>query len=84
MNLDHLAKIQRVEVPPYVFTRITKKIESEKSERMPLKMALIINLSFAAILIINAMVFIGNDPKSNSIENYAESIHLMSNYTLYE
>jgi len=84
MDFDNLGKIQRVEAPPYLFTRIQQKIESEKRERMPLRMALILNLSFAVILVINSMVFIGYDSKSTSIESYAESIHLISNNTLYK
>lgn len=84
MDLNNLGKIQRVEVPPFLFTRIQQKIESEKREQMPLRMVFAINLSFAIILMINVMVFMGNNSKSNTTESYAQSIHLVSNNSLYK
>ncbi len=84
MDLNNLGKIQRVEVPPFLFTRIKQKIESEKREQMPLRMVFAINLSFAIILMINVMVFMGNNSKSNTTESYAQSIHLVSNNSLYK
>ena len=56
MDLENLGKIQRVEAPPFLFTRIQQKIEQAKSEAMPLRTAWVINLSFALLLAVNSVV----------------------------
>lgn len=84
MDLEKLGRIQKVEAPSFLFTRIQQKIESEKSERMPLRTAVIINLSFAVILMLNVLVFIESNSNSNSTESYAQSIQLISNNALYK
>lgn len=85
MDLDNLlSKIQRVEAPPYLFTRIQQKIAQTKNEAMPIKTALAIKLSFAVLLIVNIVVLSNYNTKSNATESYAESIHLISNNSLYK
>jgi len=84
LDLEQLNRIQRVEAPPYLFTRIQQKIANGQTERLPKGMAVAINLSFVLILVINVIVFMRNTNKSDSTENYAQSIHLMSNNSLYK
>lgn len=84
MDIDNFKWIQKVEAPPFLFTRIQQKIESEKLERMPNKMAVILNFCIVIVFIINVMVFIGSKTKSVFTESYAQSIHLISNNSLYE
>ena len=81
MNLDKLGKIQRVEAPTYLFTRIQQKVENEKRERLSPRMA---NLSLAVVIFMNAIVFIGSDSRLASVESYAESIRLTSDNNLYK
>ena len=84
MNIDKLGKIQRVEAPTYLFTRIQKKVESEKRERLSPRMAWILNLSVAVVIFVNAIVVIGTDSRLASVESYAESIRLTSENNLYK
>lgn len=84
MNLDNLKKIKRVEVSPYLFTRIKQKIESEKQEIIPNNIAWTINLSFAVLILINIAIFVGSNTKLNETESYAQSINFISNNALYK
>jgi hypothetical protein len=83
MNLDNFKKIQRVEAPPFLFTRILQKIERKQDMIMPRKFALAANFLFAAVLILNAIVLMNYIASSNTTESYAEYIHLLSSNTLY-
>lgn len=84
MDLDNLGRIQKVEAPTYLFTRILQKIESEKRERLSPRMAWILNLSLAVVIFMNAIVVIGTDSRLASVESYAESIRLTSENNLYK
>jgi hypothetical protein len=83
MNLDNLEKIQRVETPPFLFTRIQQKIEQSKKERMPKSVALTVSFSVALLLAINAIVLVNYNSKENTTESFAKSMHLSSNNSLY-
>ena len=83
MNLDNLGKIQRVETPPFFFTRIQQKIEQSKKERMPKSVALTVSFSVALLLAINAIVLVNYNSKENTTEGFAKSMHLSSNNSLY-
>lgn len=84
MDLEQLTMINKVEAPPFLFTRILQKIENKKRETMSKSMAISLGISFVVILLINTMVFIENNDKTNSVEKYAESIQLISNNSLYK
>lgn len=83
MDLDNLGKIQRVEIPPFLFTRIQRKIEQSKKERMPKSVALTVSFSVALLLVINTIVLINYNSKENTTDSLAQSIHLTSNNSLY-
>jgi len=84
MDLDNLGRIQKVEAPTYLFTRILQKIEREKRERLSPRMVVTLNLSLTVVIIINLIVFIGSHTRLTSIESYAESIRLISDNNLYK
>jgi len=84
MNIDSLGKIQKVEAPPYLFTRIQQKIEQLNKDRMPKSTFLVLNFSFLLLLIINVVVLKSNNLGKKSTEKYLESIHLIDNNSLYE
>lgn len=84
MDLDSLARIKRVEAPPYLFTRIQQKIEQSKRNTVPVKITWAINLAFGLVLILNIIVLTSYNSKSSSTEDYAQSIHLISDNSLYE
>lgn len=84
MDLDNLGRIQKVEAPTDLFTRILQKIEREKRDRLSPRMALTLNLSLIVVIIINVIVFIGGSTRVTSVESYAESIRLTSDNNLYK
>ena len=84
MKIESLGKIQKVEAPPYLFTRIQQKIEQLNAERMPKSTFLALNLSFLLLVIINVIVLKDNSLERKATENYIESIHLIDNNSLYK
>ena len=84
MDIDNLGRIQKVEAPTYLFTRIVKKIEREKRERLSPIMAVTLYLSLTVVIIVNVIVFIGSDTRLTSVESYAEFIRLTSDNNLYK
>ncbi|NOT36611.1 MAG: hypothetical protein HOP11_04480 [Saprospiraceae bacterium] len=84
MDLEKLAKIQRVDAPPFLFTRIQLKIAQENSEPMPLRTVLAINLSFALLLALNSVAIANYLAKPIPTENYVETFNLTSNNSLYK
>ncbi len=84
MNLDNLGKIQRVEAPPYLFTRIQQKIEHIKKGKISTGAILAMSFSFAVLLLINIVVLTNYNTNSSAAENYAASIHLTTNNSLYK
>lgn len=83
MDLDNLENIQRMEAPPFLFTRIQQKIEQSKKERMPKTVAITLSLSFLMMIVLNAMVFFKYNSKTPSTESFAQSMHITSNNSLY-
>lgn len=83
MDIEQLGKIQRVEAPPFLFTRIQQRIENERMQRVSTGKVVALAFSFAVILIINTLVFVGAKSETNSTEMYANAINLTSTNTLY-
>ncbi len=84
MDLENLGKIKRVEAPPYLFTRIKQRIEQSKKERLTRGTAVALSLSFAVLLVINTLVIVKYNTAPNTLQSYAQSIHLTSNNSLYQ
>lgn len=84
MNLDNLGKIHRVEAPHFLYTRILQKIENQRKQRLSTQMAVAVGLSFVVILITNVMVFMDLQAATEYPASYAQSLHLISNNSLYK
>ncbi|MEP7196348.1 MAG: hypothetical protein ABI851_07485 [Saprospiraceae bacterium] len=84
MNVEDLGKITRVEVPRHLFNKIQLKIEKIQQESFSNSISLQIKLAFALVLIINALVLSNSKNKIDSTISYADSIHLISNNSLYQ
>lgn len=84
MNLSDLDKIQQVDAPAFLFTRIQQKIEQSKQEQMPLRVALTIAVSFVLLLGVNTFVCMKYYTVESTPENFATAIHLTSNNALYQ
>lgn len=82
MDLGILEKIQRVEAPPFLFTRIQQKIEQTKKEMMPKVVAFTISTAFVLILVINTIVLTNHSTPSTT-KSLVQSMHLTTNNSLY-
>ncbi len=83
MDINKLEKIQKVAVPDFLFTRIEQRIKEQNAEGMPKNSILALTFSFGLLLLLNAMVLVKVESKPNAIQSYAESIHIVSNNSLY-
>ncbi|MFZ1256582.1 MAG: hypothetical protein WAR77_09515 [Saprospiraceae bacterium] len=83
MDLDNLSKIQRVEVPPVLLSKILHKIEQTKKERIPKNISFAMSIIFILILVFNAVILINYHSNANTTESFATSINLISNNSLY-
>lgn len=84
MNLEKLNNIQRVEAPLYLFTRIQQKIEFTINNKFPKKIGWAILFSFTLIIVLNINMVLKYDLNTNETEGYVQSIHLISNNSLYK
>jgi hypothetical protein len=84
MNINDLGKIKTVEAPPFLYTRILEKVETLNTTAMPQKIAWTLGLSFLVIVSLNIGLIIKNLTDTQSLETYAQTIHLTSNNTLYK
>ncbi len=84
MDLRDLEKIQRVDAPPYLYTRIQQRIEQTKKETMPKGVVLTLAFCFAVIVVINAMVFLNYRIQPNPTENLVQSFQLSASNSLYQ
>ncbi len=84
MNINDLDKIRKVEVPPFLLTRIQQKIETLNTATLTKKTAWALGLSFSVIVVLNIGLILKSQVGDKSMETYAQSIHLNSNNTLYK
>jgi len=84
MNLDQLhKKINTVDPPPFLFTRIQQKIEKTYSTVLPKKLAFALSLSFMFVVFFNAGALVYKTKQNNNVASVAESMNLMPNNDLY-
>lgn len=84
MNLNDFNKIKKVEVPPFLFSRIQQKIKNISSDTLTKKTSWALGLSFIAIVCLNIGLIVISQNSSQSIEKYAQSINLTSPNTFYK
>ncbi len=84
MNLNDFNKIKKVEVPPFLFSRIQQKIKNINSDTLTKKTSWALGLSFIAIVGLNIGLIVISQNSSQSIEKYAQSINLTSPNTFYK
>ncbi len=84
MNIDQLEKIQAVEVPPFLLTRIKQKIESNRASLMPQSLVKAFTLSFLFLLILNFGAVLYSLKSDTGKENLVESMNLSTFNSLYK
>jgi len=83
MNIDYLNKIQKVDAPPYLFTRIQQKIKDSQSVVLPKKIVWAIGLLCSVILCVNISVVLYAAESINTTVTMSQIIELMPNNSFY-
>jgi len=85
-KLDLLRKIQSVDEPPFLLTRIRQRIQSLELSPAPRSWKWALVLTGAAIVVLNLGIILktANTAKNSSIETIAISMNLSSGNNLYD
>ena len=83
MNIDELNKIRKVEVSPFLFTRIKQRIEESESMVLSRIHIRLIGLALALVLCLNAAAIYNFVKSKNTVASYAQALHLNSENSLY-
>lgn len=83
-NLDILKQIQKVEVPPFLFTRIQQQIDNGYSLKFSKRLAWSLGISFLIVLIMNAAVLTYGTKKAGRSNDLAQEMGLMPKNSLYK
>nr|WP_294858821.1 hypothetical protein [uncultured Fluviicola sp.] len=80
-QLQSLGKIERVEVPPFLFTRIRAKVQEELFDRLSTRQTVVYLTGIALIIALNVMILgRGNADKD---ENLVSEMNLAPTNQLY-
>lgn len=80
-SLDH---IQRVEAPPYLYTRISQRIRNNHSGKISPLLGWSLGITCALILLLNITVLSMYSNKQIEEKNLAKSMNLMPDNYLYK
>lgn len=81
-ELNKLGNIQKVDTPPFLFTRIKAKIY-QQNQRFEPKLVWKLSIALVFILIINAAVITVNLKSKKQKNNLAKAMQLVPNNELY-
>ena len=81
--LDRLSTIQKVDAPPFLFTRIQQRIQDVIFPRVSPKTAWALCVSFVFLLIMNVYVIAHYHSDNSKENNLAQSFHLLPDNNLY-
>ena len=83
MKIDPLDKIQPVEAPPFLFTRIQQRIKNEQAARLTGKMTWALGLSFVLILAINVSAMVSAYKADHATPDLVKTFNLMQDNNIY-
>jgi hypothetical protein len=84
-KLELLKKIQKVDAPPFLYTRIQAKIRSAATEQLPMSWKWAGGLAFSMLIVGNLYFSTLNSAAStSSIEVLAEGMRLQSQNQFYD
>ncbi len=81
-ELDKLEHIQKVDAPPFLFTRIQAKINHQNQKFEP-KLVWKLSIAMVFILLINAAVITINLKTQKQENSLVKAMHLVPNNELY-
>lgn len=85
-KLDLLSKIEKVDAPPFLYTRILQKIENQKQIEVSIAKQWSLALAFLLLIILNISVLTSSTAsKQNNkqTENLASGLGLVTDNNLY-
>jgi len=82
--LDPLDKIQRVEVSPYLITRINQRIRNFQNQVVPVRVMWAVGLSFVLLMCINIVAISSTNVQNDStLTEWAQQMNLNNSNSLY-
>ena len=84
-KLDALKKIEQVDAPPFLLTRIKQQIQNLENASAPVKWRWAFAVIAVVIIALNLSVFFNNNitKKSNGIETVVSTMQLSNTNALY-
>jgi hypothetical protein len=65
--VDRLNKIQKVEAPPFLYTRILSRIQNKVTETVPVKWAVAMTAGLMVVITINIVVILSDSGRKNTV-----------------
>lgn len=82
-NLQILDEIQKVEVPPFLLTRIKQQIENSSYNKFSFKLALSLSLSFIFVILLNTSIILHHKNQRHNENNFSHTFGLVSTNSIY-
>jgi len=84
-KLDLLQQVQKVEAPPFLYTRILQRISSVQETPAPIKWRFAFAAVAVLLLALNISILLSSKPKtkSNNIDTVVSSMNLSTSNELY-
>lgn len=82
-NIDMLEQIQKVDVPPFLLTRIKQKIANAHDMQFSRQSAWAWGLAFALVLVLNITVLLSKATQTENTDNLVDKMNLSPKNTLY-
>lgn len=83
-NFELLKRVQRVEAPPFLLTRIKAKISTLESERLPVYWQWAGSLTLVLLLVFNSLALKTERQGRVAIRQVAESLELFTSNQFYD
>ena len=81
--LEQLSGMKKAEVPPFLFTRITNRIESEKRERLTPRLAWSLALGLALVFAFNLRLIVPSFSSTPTNSGLNQTVNVYPENTLY-
>ncbi|MBU0696884.1 MAG: hypothetical protein KKE39_10240 [Bacteroidetes bacterium] len=84
-NLELFKKIEKLEVPPFLFAKVMHEFEQRKTPKLVKSLSWTLALAASLLLILNVSVWIkmNNQKTSSDIKTLANSLELGNNNNFY-
>lgn len=87
-ELEVLEKVNRVEAPPFLFTRIEARIQAQLNEQLPIRWVWVSLSTMLLLVVVNTLILVGNTQHSNAsnsgIHHISEEMGMQTSNQLYQ